>query len=503
MREYKGKSIIALPGNYVVIDVETTGLSFEYSEIIEIAAIKYFEGQITEKFTSLVQPTPFTSLNEDDEWEDHYVDSFISELTGITDEMLAAAPKPSEVLPKLMAFIGDNVLLGHNVGFDVNFLYDAASRIGERLSNDYIDTMRIARKVFPQMAHHRLRDVAAACEVKQDNAHRAEQDCLVTARIYEIMRERILREDTEETFKHRFRRCYHKRSEKLLSIRPTVSYIDDTNPIYGKVVVFTGALSSMLRQDAFQIVANLGGVPEDRITKRTNYLVIGDTDFAKSVKNGKTTKMRTAEDYIKKDRDILIVSEKSFFDLISEYMYDDSIDNEQSCCFVEKEIAHDEKWVIEELKALLEETIKQNNADIAKLFVKEGKSYTSVFYDSQLAFRIYCRGQQCYFSVANVYAGCAGSEVVADKLDLGKNEQFTNFRFSATKDGVAKFGDFLSKVLDCVIDTIPKQFDCCSRYEECSNAKRCIHPKPETALACGYRKIMKKGRIYYGKNRNI
>jgi len=57
--------------------------------------------------------------------------------------------------------------------------------------------------------------------------------------------------------------------------------------------------------------------------------------------------------------------------------------------------------------------------------------------------------------------------------------------------------------MECVIDAIPKQFDCCSRYEECSNAKRCIHPNPETALICGYRKIMKKGRIYYGKNKNI
>ena len=387
------------------------------------------------------------------------------------------------------------------VSFDVNFLYDAAIQLGLKLCNDHIDTMRIARKVFPGMKHYRLQDVAVACGVEQFNAHRAEPDCVATAQVYNAMRERILREESEDAFKHRFGHCYGKSAEKLSSIQSLASNIDDTNPIYGKVVVFTGALSSMHRLDAFQIVANLGGIPEDKTTKKTNYLVIGDTDFAKTVKNGKTGKMRTAEEYIKKGCDIIVLSEKSFFELISEYLWNDEIS--QGSCFTDPEITYDEKWVFEELRDCLEHAIDQNSADVGKLKVKEGKSYTSVFYDSQMAFRICCRDRQCYFSVANIYADCAEPNITATQLSKNRNDQFTNFAFDSTKEDIAKFARFLSSVMERVIDAIPKQFDCCSRYEECSNAKRCIHPNPELALACGYRKIMKKGIIYYGENKNI
>lgn len=159
---------------------------------------------------------------------------------------------------------------------------------------------------------------------------------------------------------------------------------------------------------------------------------------------------------------------------------------------------HDEKWVFEELKPVLEKVIKQNNADSTKLRAKKGKTYTSVLYEPQLAFRIYCRDGQSYFSVANIYAEASCADMVGKK-----GEQFTNFSFSATSEGVARFADFLSIVMDSVINAIPKQFDCCSRYNQCSDARRCIHPDPEMAVACGYRKILKQGHIYYGKNRNI
>ena len=102
-------------------------------------------------------------------------------------------------------------------------------------------------------------------------------------------------------------------------ITATVDEIDDTNPIYGKTVVFTGALSSMGRKEALQIVANLGGIPADSITAKTNYLVIGAADFVKSVKDGKTTKMKKAEALRLKGADIATISETAFFDLIADY----------------------------------------------------------------------------------------------------------------------------------------------------------------------------------------
>lgn len=323
MREHKGRNIVALPSDYVAIDVETTGLDYSLYDIIEVSAVKYSGGTCIDKFSSLVRPQlvrcfyPFRN-NGEGEWTDGYIDSHITELTGITNEMLESAPLPAEVIPKFLEFIGDSILIGHNANFDINFLYDAAeSECGIHLSNDFIDTLRIARKVFPRLEHHRLGDVATACGIYQVWAHRAEADALLTAACYEYMRQHILNDQSEEDFINLFTRSYR---QTLNGITAKTNEIDTTNPIYGKVVVFTGALSCMDRRSAFQVVANLGGIPQDSVTKKTNYLVIGNTDIARSVKEGKTSKMKKAEAYQQKGEEILVLSECAFFDLISDYM---------------------------------------------------------------------------------------------------------------------------------------------------------------------------------------
>lgn len=324
MREFKGKSQIALPSEYIVIDTETTGLDYDYCNIIEISAIKFSEGKAIDTFSTLVKP-PLTETyyplrnNGEGEWSVRYVDSFITDLTGITNEMLEVAPLPSEVLPDFLRFIGNSILIGHNIHFDINFIYDAVEKeCGAHLTNDFIDTLRIARKLFPDLAHHRLSDVATVCNVDQPNAHRAEADCIVTAQCFECMKEKILATQSETEFQDLFNKKSNYNA-MLSSISANVDSIDETNPIYGKVIVFTGALSSISRREAFQIVANLGGKPEDSITKKTNYLVIGNGEFAQSVKDGKTKKMQKAEAYQMKGAEISVISENAFFDLISDY----------------------------------------------------------------------------------------------------------------------------------------------------------------------------------------
>lgn len=320
MRENKGKSLIALPEDYIVIDTETTGLDYDYCNLIEVSAIRYSGGVRQDTFSSLIQPPMTHSYDPDsDTWVDEYVDAFITDLTGITNEMLAGAPRPAQVIPSFMEFIGDAVLIGHNANFDINFLYDAADACGLALRNDFVDTLRIARKVFPELKHHRLADIAEACGVSADGAHRAEADCIATATCYEIMRSNILSRGTEEDFCRLFKQKSARYHQSLANITANTDEIDETNPIFGKIVVFTGALSSMGRKEAFQIVANLGGTPKDSVAKTTNYLVIGSADFAQSVKGGKTTKMKKAEGFQKAGCEICVISEGAFFDLISDY----------------------------------------------------------------------------------------------------------------------------------------------------------------------------------------
>ena len=151
----------------------------------------------------------------------------------------------------------------------------------------------------------------------------------------------------------------------------------------------------------------------------------------------------------------------------------------------------------------LSNVIVQNNVAQNRLVLKEGKAYSSVWYDTQMAFRICCRDNHHYFGVSNLYSTSIPENLHSSVTKDGRADGFTNFEFSLTQEGVLKYSDYLATILDLSIDATSKEFDCCSRFEECSNAKRCTNPNVDIATGCGYRRIMKKGRIYYGKNRNI
>lgn len=321
VREFKGKSLIALPESYVVIDTETTGLDYDFCNIIEISGIKVIDGKIVDSFSSLVQPPPvFITDAETDNVIPEYIDEYISALTGITNEELQNAPKIDSVYPNFVDFIGSSILIGHNVNFDINFLYDAGLRLGHHLSNDFIDTMRIARKLYPDLKHHRLRDIVEYLNIDAHGAHRALVDCETTNSCYALMRHTILENMTESAFAATFKPHYkgdgHSSRIDVASIVSQNSEFDETHPLYGKTVVFTGTLSSMLRKDAMQHVANVGGINSNSVTKSTNFLVIGSEEFASSVKDGKTTKMKKAEALQLKGNDIQIISEKAFFDML-------------------------------------------------------------------------------------------------------------------------------------------------------------------------------------------
>ena len=138
VRENKGKAVNALPEDYVALDLETTGLDPEWDSIIEIGMVRVRHGEVAAEYSTLVNPGI-------------EIDEFITELTGITNDMLAAAPALPEVLPAARDFLGDDIILGHNINFDINFIYDNCEYQGLKpISNDYIDTMRISRRVLPE-----------------------------------------------------------------------------------------------------------------------------------------------------------------------------------------------------------------------------------------------------------------------------------------------------------------------------------------------------------------
>lgn len=297
----KGRSIISFPKDYIVIDLETTGLSPDYDEIIEVAGIRVRNNEVTETFQSLVKP----SSN---------IDEFITELTGITNEMLETAPLPQDIIPQFHDFISDDIIIGHNVNFDINFLYDYIEGfLNVEFGNDYIDTMRIARKLFPDKKHHRLSDVVQYLDIADNIHHRALSDCQATfecfTRMHSLTNEKYATEGS-------FIDLFNSKRVDLSKISSDVTEFDNTHPLYGKVCVFTGKLDKMTRTEAAQKVVDLGGICENGITKKTNYLILGDTDYSKNIKDGKSSKHKKAEQYKLAGQDIEIIPENIFYDMI-------------------------------------------------------------------------------------------------------------------------------------------------------------------------------------------
>lgn len=306
-RTLKGKSTIDLLSDYIVFDIETTGLDSSYDEVIEIGAIKVKNNKTVSKFNSLVKPK-----NE--------IDEYITELTGITNEMVKDAPTIEEVLPDFMDYIGNDILIGHNVNFDINFIYDNLYRNKlDVLTNDFIDIMRISRKLLPELPHHRLIDLAKYFKIDSTNNHRSLKDCEITMNVYENLKEIALQKyDNVDEFKNAFKK-HKKEGLRAKDIVSTNTDFDVDNLFYDKYVAITGTLEKMQRKEAMQIIVDLGGHCEDNVTKKTNYLILGNNDYNPILRGKKSSKLIKAETLKLEGKDIEIISENVFYDIIDDW----------------------------------------------------------------------------------------------------------------------------------------------------------------------------------------
>ena len=310
IREGKGSSLVKFPnlGEIVVVDLETTGLSAQWDHIIEIAALKIREDGVNESFCSLVK---------DGEVE---IDGFITSLTGITQEMIDEAPDIKGVLEKFKEFVGNAIILGHNVNFDINFLWEAYEKwFAVPFENDFVDTLRVSRKLHPEERHHRLWELMERYGIPEEGAHRALIDCEHTLKVFDALKKDAIQQyGSVEAFESTIEANIRKKSHRGLDISTILAQgePDPESPLYEKSVCITGALEKMIRKDALQLVANIGGVPTDSVTKKTDFLVIGNNDYCKTIKDGKSSKQKKAEQLQLKGQDITILSENDFYELI-------------------------------------------------------------------------------------------------------------------------------------------------------------------------------------------
>ena len=170
----KGKRLDAYVKDYVVFDLETTGINPDRDAIIEISALKVCGGQTAGEYSTLVNPR-------------RHIPAAATAVNGITDGMVADAPEIGEAMEGFLEFAGNGILVGHNIHtFDMNFAYDAAwTALGKELGNDYIDTLYMARRCLPGLGHYKLTDVAAYFHIATEGAHRALNDCRMNQGCYE------------------------------------------------------------------------------------------------------------------------------------------------------------------------------------------------------------------------------------------------------------------------------------------------------------------------------
>ena len=170
-----------LEDTYIVFDIETTGFSSIRDKIIEIGAVKVVNGEIVDRFSTFVnpeRPIPFEITN----------------LTGITDQMVMEYPPIETILPQFLEFAGGGVLVAHNAGFDVGFIEQNCRNQAIEQKFTYVDTVALARILLPTLSKYKLNIVAKALGISLENHHRAVDDAGATAEIFvkfvEMLRDR-------------------------------------------------------------------------------------------------------------------------------------------------------------------------------------------------------------------------------------------------------------------------------------------------------------------------
>ncbi len=162
---------------YYVLDLETTGFSAVNEKITEIGIMKVKDGEVLDEFACFVNP-------------EKHIPQRVQEVTNITDEMVADAETIDKVFPKMLEFIGNDknaVLVAHNAGFDIGFLKQNAKVLGYEFDYTYLDTLSLAKDLFPEYKKYKLGKIADNLGIKVEVAHRALDDVDTTVKVFRVM----------------------------------------------------------------------------------------------------------------------------------------------------------------------------------------------------------------------------------------------------------------------------------------------------------------------------
>ncbi len=483
---------------YTVIDLETTGLDCRCDEIIELAAIRVRNGVVADRFQSLVQCQGVLPLN-------------ITEITGISPADLEPAPHLEDILPEFLSFLGDDLLVGHNVSFDIGFLTAACVNLKlPTFQPASVDTLKLSRKKLT-LPSYKLTEVRIALELPEHNAHRALDDCQTTMEVYEALKNR--KDKPKRSSDRRFRGAPLERHPELY---PTEIVSGPEGLFYGKVCVLTGELH-IDRPEAAALLEQAGATVKTSVSRKTDFLIVGVQDKSLVGSDGLSSKEEKALELNRTGKgSIQRLTEKQLCAMLAGTRPTEEtapvepapevvapVEDapvEEQISFLNMESP--EEQTFHQMESAIRSVIQRNFLDDTLLNFQQMASYWSVSYSTALIARIRFGKTASYCSLdagaARELLNEAGIRYEAKSSD----PSFVRIPLRQPED-ILPCLPILAAVTQRALDAIPKEFDCCGRVEACSDAKRCVNPSTAMCVGCGYRKILASGRIFYGPNRTV
>ena len=293
----KGQEWPDFISDYTMLDIETTGLNPYRDHVTELGAVKVRANKVVDEFSQLVVYP-----------RSNHVPSFITKLNGITEDLLLEKGKPvKEAMTAFRTFIGDDIVIGYNVNFDLNFLYDLARKFHlPELSNNYVDVLRLARVYYPQQ-HNRLLDCIQRAGIAQVEQHHGLADSLDTKKVYDDFRQHFTPELLQEA-------QGKLKNIDLLQDELEVWELGFRNPVNNKKIAFAPEVE-INGTEAAQMVNNMNGVAQAGVKADTDYLIMSDNGFF-SKSNPETLK---AKEFNHAGSKIKRLSESYFLNMLDEW----------------------------------------------------------------------------------------------------------------------------------------------------------------------------------------
>ncbi len=238
------------PLTFVSFDLETTGLSNNNDEIVEIGAVRVVNGEITDRYHQLVKP-------------ENGISSSASSVNHITDDMLTSAPRLYEILPDFLAFVGSDVLVAHNARFDSGFLSMACLRYRLKYPLKYFDSRSLSY-FWPDLPNRKLSTFLSAAGIENPESHRALPDAEALARLMIVAMNKEFNLPLPEGYEYTYSNEH---------FTGTVDVVD--SKLAKKRFVLTGKMDGCERCDFEKMIASHGGRCTQKISSATDYLVVG------------------------------------------------------------------------------------------------------------------------------------------------------------------------------------------------------------------------------------